>query len=170
MKNVSIVCLAGAVALSLFGCASDKTSSNPDEQLPPVHLPEGDVENPIEKDKGYKVIEGTVYLDGEVLGTIEEDPNGKQIVVDTDGNTLAYIEQTGNGYRIIINHEGSGHYRDHYYIVQEDGKWTVDWTRSVVDHGWGNDSESGGKLDPAKVNEMKKQHLLNNIKAKKINR
>lgn len=171
MKHVSLFCLATALSFSLFGCATDKTSSNPDDQ-PPVHLPEhGDQDNPIEEDKGYKLVDDTIYLDGEVLGTIEKNHLGQLSVVDEEGNTLAYIEDTTGGWMIIINHEGSGMYRDHYHLVKDDtGKWTVDWANSVVDHGWGVDPDTGKKADAARINEMKKQHILSNIKAKQIKR
>ena len=173
---ITFLCLS----LLILGCSSSggSNSTKPDE--PDVGVPvnpiEGEAENPIEKDKGYALIDGVVYLDGDVLGTIETDIHGKKMVVDPDGNTIARISQSGQGYWIYIEHAGSGDYKDHYHIVQKDGNWTIDWANSVVDHGWGVDSDSIVKPEPMtdaqKKAAFKKrlQSVRDNIKAKKLKR
>jgi len=147
----------------LTACSSGGSSSKPELDLP-------DPENPIEE-RGYTIVDDVVYLDGEVLGTIKADQNGNLKLVDAQGNTIAHIDQTGNGYRIVIDHEGSGKYRDHYFLVKgDDNQWTIDWTRSVVDHGWGVDPDGIGKPELAAFNKeaakKKAQHLRASIKAK----
>ncbi len=168
----------------VLGCSSGGSSSTkPDEPEPDVGVPanpiEGETENPIEKDQGYKFIDGVVYLDGEVLGTIEDHTDTIQKVVDAEGNTLAFIEQTGQGYRIIINHEGSGESRDVFHIKQDgQGKWTIDWANSVIDHGWGLDPDSVPKPEPVAMTDAQKkaafkkrlQSVRDNIKTKKLKR
>ena len=169
----------------ILGCSSSGGSNTTKPDEPDVGVPmnpiEGEAENPVEKDQGYKVDEekGIVYLDGEVLGTIEKESDVRHKVVDAEGNTLAYIEQTGQGYRIIINHAGSGESRDVFHIKPDsEGKWTIDWVNSVVDAGWGLDPDSAPKPDPAAMTVAQKkaafkqriQSVRSNIKAKNLKR
>ena len=166
----------------VLGCSSGGGSNTTKPDDPNMAMPENPIEreaaeNPIEPDQGYKVIEGVVYLDGEVVGTIETDIKGNKYVADADGNTLAYIQQTGNGYVITINHAGSGEWRDHYYINKDSqGNWTIDWAKSVVDHGFGVDTDTIVKPEPMSdaqkkaVFKQRMQTVRNDIKAKNLKR
>ena len=182
MNSKLVITLLFLSAL-ILGCSSGGSSSTkPDEPNVgvPVNPIEGEAENPIEKDKGYALIDGVVYLDGEVLGTIETDIHGKQTVVDSEGNTIAHIVPLMEGYRIVIEHEGSGGSKDYYRIVQDSqGKWSIDWTNSVVDAGWGVSTDDiVGKPEPAAMTDAQKkaafkkrlQSVRDNIKTKNLKR
>lgn len=79
------------------------------------------------------------------------------------------------GYRIVLEQQCGGPYKDYYHIVQnKDGKWTIDWANSVVDSGWGVDSDSVVKPEPMtdaqKKAAFKKrlQNVRDSIKAKNL--
>ena len=169
MKKLTVV----ALILVLASCSSNNSKKPSDGEDPGFTNPGVDIEAPIEEDKGYKLIDGTVYFDGEALGTIKTDHQGNQTVVDASGTTIAHIVPVGGGgYQIVIEHAGSGMYKDHYYIFpDENGKWQIDWASSVVDHGWGAEAPIDPKVKETPESKraalkQKMQHLRASIKAK----
>jgi len=159
------------LASALAACSSGSSSTKPppvDGELDPGFT---NPEEPIEKDPGYKIDGDTVYLDGEVLGTIDYVDQSNSVLKDPNGNVLCFIQNNHNGsYMIIINHDNpGGELRDSYLINKDsNGKWEIDWANSTIDHSWGVSADNIEGRPEQYTAAQKKARLKSSIKRRSM--
>jgi len=130
----------------LSACSSSGGNTNggaPDfDGDPGFTNPDATPEHPVEEDKGYAIVDDQIFLDGQLLGTVEGgfEGDGPKNVISGDGETIAIIQNEYSGiwtvYLVDPNNPAMGG-GDIYKIDTRDGEIKVDWANSTIDGRYG---------------------------------